>query len=302
MQAAGRVSEEKQYCYGPGRCTSLAAPQPPRPLPELSQWSSCSKECGGGKQWRARLCGEDSGDCAPGTTALIERECNAHPCEAALSCWADWSPCTGGRRSRTRSCAAGAVCAADEATTEEEECGWSAWGACRGGVQLRHGEHGDTQQRDCDEASDSGNLATRLAEDAGAGVNIIVGAAVIGFMLGSIVGAGLVYYYFKVKKNGGLNPPHYISAKSQNLYVSLPMLDLNKHKQLSSPSSDYSGTLRSTSGTLSRSREKTGSSVYGGKPGEYETATIKRSHSRRDSSLINNSSIRADLDSDNLFT
>ena len=188
------MSEEKQYCYGPGRCTSLAAPQPPRPLPELSQWSSCSKECGGGKQWRARLCGEDSGDCAPGTTALIEQECNAHPCEAALSCWADWSPCTGGRRLRTRSCAAGAVCAADEATTEEEECGWSTWGACRGGVQLRHGEHGDTQQRDCDEASDSGNLATRLAEDAGAGVNIIVGAAVIGFMLGSIVGAGLVYY------------------------------------------------------------------------------------------------------------
>ena len=93
---------------------------------------------------------------------------------------------------------------------------------------------------------------------------------------------------------------YYISAKSQNLYVSLPMLDLNKHKQLSSNHSDYSGTLRSNNGTM-RSN-KANSSIYTSKPGDYETATIKRSHSRRDSSLINNSSIRADLDSDQLFT
>ena len=187
----------------------------------------------------------------------------------------------------------------------EEECGeddggWSAWSECEAGLQHRFSTEADgdqeTQTRGCD-----GDLATPLQGGAGASVNIIVGACVIGFMLGSVVGAGLVYYYFKVKKNGGLNPPHYISAKSQNLYVSLPMLDLNKHKQLSSNHSDYSGTLRSNSGTM-RSN-KANSSIYNNsKPGDYETATIKRSHSRRDSSLINNSGIRADLDSDQLFT
>lgn len=38
------------------------------------------------------------------------------------------------------------------------------------------------------------------------------------------------------------------------------------------------------------------------KPGDYETATIKRSHSRRDSTLLSSPGIRADLDSDTLFT
>ena len=78
------------------------------------------------------------------------------------------------------------------------------------------------------------------------------------------------------------------------------MLDL-KHKHLSSNQSDC-GTLRSTS-TL---RSKANSSVYNASRSEYETATIKRSHSQshRNSSLIAGSStlMRADLDSDQLFT
>jgi hypothetical protein len=123
--------------------------------------------------------------------------------------------------------------------------------------------------------------------------------------------------------NGG---PHYVSAKSQNLYVSLPMLDLTNTSTITSTStlgrpkgkhfggcitsngSDQSdfGTIRSTS-TL---RSKAGSSIYnnghhkGSVVGsEYETATIKRSHSQRNSSLINGAvAMRADLDSDNIFT
>ena len=96
--------------------------------------------------------------------------------------------------------------------------------------------------------------------------------------------------------------PQYISAKSQNLYVSLPMLDL-KHKQLSSSNSDYSGTLRSTAGSGATLRSK-GGGGGGAKSPDYETATIKRSHSRRDSSLISGGGggIRADLDSDQIFT
>ena len=153
-------------------------------------------------------------------------------------------------------------------------------------------------------------------------LNMVVGACVAGFMIGGLLGAVLTYYYLKNRKPGSLgsggggtgsavSSPHYISAKSQNLYVSLPMLDL-KHKQLSSAASDYSGTLRSNAtGTLRSSKAGGGGgggSVYSGsKPGDYETATIKRSHSRRDSSLLSGlvgggGGIRADLDSDTLFT
>ena len=272
-----------------------ATPATSRPS-DFSEWSSCSRRCGGGKQWRVRSSG------GVGTT-LIEQSCNTQPCDGVWSCWSAWSQCSGGVRSRDRSCEAedrsggSAVCSGG-ASVEEEECrgdqGTVEWSQCQGGVQYRHVSEEETQTRVCD-------VSAKMDSDSSS-VNMIVGACIIGFMLGSIAGAGIVYYYLKVKKNGGLNPPHYISAKSQNLYVSLPMLDLNKHKQLNSTvTSDYSGTLRSNSGTLRSS--KNSSSIYGTKPGEYETATIKRSHSRRDSSLINSSSgIRADLDSDNLFT
>ena len=120
------------------------------------------------------------------------------------------------------------------------------------------------------------------------------------FIVGAGFGAGIVIYFVKFRRPGSNGSPHYVSAKSQNLYVSLPMLDL-KHKHLSSNQSDC-GTLRSTS-TL---RSKANSSVYNASRSEYETATIKRSHSQshRNSSLIAGSStlMRADLDSDQLFT
>jgi hypothetical protein len=160
----------------------------------------------------------------------------------------------------------------------------------------------DTELRPC--AGGGSGSAKPLPQEAG--INYIVGACIIGFIIGSCLGSALVYYYFKYKKPNSVTSGHnYISAKSQNLYVSLPMLDL-KHKTLSSKESDYGGTLRSNSGTLSRS-SKAGSSVYGvhrggGQAPEYETATIKRSHSRRDSSMVGSPGIRADLDSDQLFT
>jgi hypothetical protein len=130
-------------------------------------------------------------------------------------------------------------------------------------------------------------------------VNVVVGACISGFIFGALVGAALVFYYLKYRKPGGPHggSPHYVSAKSQNLYVSLPMLDL-KHKHLSSNQSDC-GTLRSTSTLRSKAG---GSSIYSTtKHSDYETATIKRSHSHRNSSLIAGA-MRADLDSDQLFT
>ena len=268
------MSVERKYCYGPDRCTAMAGTEGERS--NFSSWTTCSQTCGGGTQWRVVAC--QTQHCLT-TTKTEERSCNTQPCDGTWTCWSDWSPCQGegSSRRRDRSC--------------QTPSGGSA--VCSGGLGVQEVPCSQ-QHSQCE-----GERATPL--QAGTNVNMIVGGCVLGFILGGLLGAGLVYYYLKVKKNGGLSPPHYISAKSQNLYVSLPMLDLNKHKQLANTHSEYnSGTLRSNTGTLRSS--KNGSSIYGTKHGDYETATIKRSHSRRDSSLINNSTIRADLDSDTMFT
>merc|ERR1712008_417303 len=116
--------------------------------------------------------------------------------------------------------------------------------------------------------------------------DLLAVACICSFVVGCGVGAGVVIYFLKFRRPGSNGSPHYVSAKSQNLYVSLPMLDL-KHKHLSSNQSDC-GTLRSTSTLMS----KANSSVYNASRSEYETATIKRSHSQshRNSSLIAGSS------------
>ena len=249
----------------------------------------------------------------------MEQECNTQACPGSWGCWSDWSRCVGsaggsGIRSRNRACLADH----DSSDTALVDCG----------------EGEGRQEESCQDDASTGrpNIALRPRSGDGAEpvaaatagmvpLNMVVGACVAGFMIGGLLGAVLTFYYLKNKKPGSLGcggagngsgavgSPHYISAKSQNLYVSLPMLDL-KHKQLSSAASDYSGTLRSNAtGTLRSSKAGGGggSSVYSGsKPGDYETATIKRSHSRRDSSLLSGlvggSGIRADLDSDTLFT
>jgi len=186
-------------------------------------------------------------------------------------------------------------CANGGVAYEERECG-EGWGPCdlATGLQSRSGE-----VRPCRGAvSGSGSLT----------MGTVVGGVVSGFLAGLVLGAGLVFYYFRFRKHGVHGAPHYLSAKSNNLYVSLPMLDLkNKHYN----QSDFD-TLRSTSTVRSRAE----SSIYSGGGGgsvvgpkvagggdSYETATIKRSRSQshRNSALLNGATLRADLDSDQLF-
>lgn len=69
-----------------------------------SQWSQCSSSCGGGQQFRTRLC--EKGDCeGPSKSA---RACNTQPCQGEWGCWTDWSACSVscgvGKRTRTRDC------------------------------------------------------------------------------------------------------------------------------------------------------------------------------------------------------
>ena len=139
-----------------------------------------------------------------------------------------------------------------------------------------------------------------MVASAGNDVSAVLGALFLGFLLGTIMGAGLLYYFLIFRRHGGHHggSPHYVSAKSENLYVSYPLLDL-RHKQLSGSTSSDCGTLRSTTtaGTL---RSTKGSNMNG--KADYETATIKRSHSQRNSTLLSSPSIRADLDADQLFT
>jgi len=180
---------------------------------------------------------------------------------------------------------------------------WASWSQCdlatdsrtRSRVCLNsHCDEGhDFERQTCD------GLHTSPVSS-GSSSDLVAVACICSFIVGAGFGAGIVIYFVKFRRPGSNGSPHYVSAKSQNLYVSLPMLDL-KHKHLSSNQSDC-GTLRSTS-TL---RSKANSSVYNASRSEYETATIKRSHSQshRNSSLIAGSStlMRADLDSDQLFT
>ena len=184
----------------------------------------------------------------------------------------------------------------------------------------------ETQTRPCDEDDE-----VSVQKTSGGGASGVVAACVCCFILGALAGAVAVYYLLLRRGRGGggagggpAGSPHYVSAKSQNLYESLPMLDLKHrggaghgHHPLSSNQSDCS-TLRSTTtaGTGTLRSIRGGDRERGGGGGghhksppvvDYETATIKRSHSQRNSTLlagerVGASSMRADLDSDQLFT
>lgn len=246
---------------------------------------------------------------------MVQRACNTQPCDGQWGCWSGWSVCDTHtlKKHRTRHCkSVNGILSGDRASPlcsagtsyEERPCDgwgpWSTWSECDLATDSRsrsricqngHCDDGhDFERQSCD------GLPSPVASTSS---DLIAVACICSFIVGAGVGAAIVIYFVKFRRPGANGSPHYVSAKSQNLYVSLPMLDL-KHKHLSSNQSDC-GTLRSTS-TL---RSKAGSSVYNARS-EYETATIKRSHSQshRNSSLIAGSStlMRADLDSDQLFT
>ena len=76
----------------------------------------------------------------------------------------------------------------------------------------------------------------------GAGsMSMVVGASIICLVIGMLLGAGIMFYLVRFRCKGifpgsGSGGPHYVSAKSQNLYVSLPMLDLTNTSTITSTS------------------------------------------------------------------
>ena len=74
-----------------------------------SDWSSCSKTCGGGNKTRTRTVTTQPKNGGTVCPSLTENEtCNTQPCstDCVVSNWSDWSSCSktcgGGERSRTR--------------------------------------------------------------------------------------------------------------------------------------------------------------------------------------------------------
>merc|ERR1719361_3091544 len=147
------------------------------------------------------------------------------------------------------------------------------------------GEGQSYQEKICSSHSEESDeeTVTMKASTSEATMSMVVGASIICLILGILLGAGIMFYVIRFRckgilHGGGSGGPHYVSAKSQNLYVSLPMLDLTNTSTITSTStlgrpkgknfggcvatngSDQSdfGTIRSTS-TL---RSKAGSSIY----------------------------------------
>jgi semaphorin 5 len=310
ISEVGQVHSEERFCRGLNSCLTTSLQRTQTGMDIWSDWSQCSRECGGGYQIKLRSCSGNL-NCVGGS--VVQRACNTQPCAGQWGCWSTWSGCDGHglKKHRTRHCLSlGGVVSGDRTTPlceagtsyEEMPCDgwgpWTSWSSCDLATDSRSRSR-TCLTNNCDDGHDverqtCSGLPPRPVSSSS---NLMAVACICSFVVGAGVGAGIVFYFLKVRRPGGNGSPHYVSAKSQNLYVSLPMLDL-KHKHMSSNQSEC-GTMRSTS-TL---RSKAGSSVYNGRS-DYETATIKRSHSQRNSSLIAGSSnvLRADLDSDQLFT
>ena len=88
-------------------------------LESWSQWTDCSKKCGGGMWNRTRTC-EEGNLCSGKNTEEVD--CNQQPCQ-----WEDWLPwsectkkCGGGIKNRTRECEEEKECVGN--STEEKNC------------------------------------------------------------------------------------------------------------------------------------------------------------------------------------
>ena len=147
-----------QQCDGADKMSETCNNNPCPFVTEWSQWSECSRSCGGGTRSKRRQCVYPSRDNAYDNDCLEQLEmsesCNEEVCPVWTD-WTDWTPCTrscgGGTRRKVRECVLPRGVDGCEGESEvEEECNdqkcpvwtdWTEWTQCTktcgGGTQRR---------------------------------------------------------------------------------------------------------------------------------------------------------------------
>ena len=101
----GQIHKEERYCRGTNNCNPTSMQGGSRPESDVwSDWSKCTRECGGGYQIKTRTCTTNSNSCVGGS--VLQRACNTQPCKGEWGCWSSWSVCDGRtfKKHRSREC------------------------------------------------------------------------------------------------------------------------------------------------------------------------------------------------------
>ena len=137
-------------CNGPTDITETCNPQACPVWGQWTDWTACSRSCGGGKKSRKRECS------VPGCVGDTEEtaDCNTDVCPVWTD-WTEWTECSascgGGRQARTRECVLPkgvAGCSgqpAESRACNSQECPvWTAWTpwtqctvSCGGGTRFK---------------------------------------------------------------------------------------------------------------------------------------------------------------------
>lgn len=183
----GSVKKEERYCHESSKtCMDSAYLNIDGDWSEWSEWTECSVPCGGGVQYRERTCDNPrpsgSGAECQGVSKE-ERECNVNECKMPLvpeddewTEWSVWSLCDhNGEQHRRRTCVI----------------------LSPGPLQCR----GSTREsRMCvagQEMLGAGQVQESCARGSGIRPEHLVGASIFAFLLGSILGACVCYFYMK---------------------------------------------------------------------------------------------------------
>nr|XP_039271346.1 A disintegrin and metalloproteinase with thrombospondin motifs adt-1-like [Styela clava] len=165
------VQKKKRSCSAGSRCpgrkeqTRSCAPGPCETVArwsDWSEWSVCSKTCGGGSTTKTRRC--LTGRNCEGATETTD-VCNTNRCPGVFSSWSKWSDCSktcgSGIMTRSRSCIGGRDCRGPR--NEGQRCNvescpiygkWSSWGpcdvTCGSGNRIRTRVCSSSNDDDCD--------------------------------------------------------------------------------------------------------------------------------------------------------
>ncbi|XP_058797788.1 semaphorin-5A [Phymastichus coffea] len=279
---------------------------------DWSAWSLCSRSCGGGTQYKIRLC--ESGSCEGQATET--RSCNTKPCQALSfqhgefepegqwSCWSDWSECSAscgfGVRSRSRECLGSANCEGPSRARESCEMpscewyrgwdAWSSWSRCDdSSMQYRKRKclFADPADDEClgpskqtrwcinDILDNDVNALPSRIEVAGVSVGAVVGSCLVGFLIGLSLTAFICFYYLKRQKPRVPSSPHYISK--QNPYVSVPLKEVNNKTTAAKRQPSFSGSINGTLRSHKNNSIIASPKLYPkALESAYESATLKR--------------------------